>query len=153
MPLCNTKAKPPPVLPFLTVLWDEKFMGGRCEGVLLSSGLIHVSVTQHISSLLSLMKWWNVGILLQMEWAFTNAHLSRVVLQNDACLSLVGCFSRFSCTPVPLLLRKLCIHVKPVSYAFLDAMYLVENPGSSSGLPMPHRFPPNSQCNNFGLHL
>ena len=47
----------------------------------------------------------------------------------------------------------LCIDVKPVSYAFLDAMYLVENPGSSSGLPVHHRFPPKSQCNNFRLHL
>ena len=67
--------------------YEMNSLWGRHEGVLLSSGLIHVSVTQHIFSLLSLTKCWNVGILLQMEPAFTNVHLSRVGLLKDPSLS------------------------------------------------------------------
>ena len=98
-----------------------KVYGGRHEGVLLWSGLIHVSVTQHISSLLSLTKWWNVGILLQMKWAFTNAHLSRVGLLKDLSLSLTRCFSRLSCTPLPLpwVLFVLMSHLFPMHFWIL----------------------------------
>ena len=94
---------------------------------------------------------WNVGILLQIEQTFTNAHLSRVGLQNDPSLSLVRCFNRLSCTPLPLpsVLFVLTSNLFPMHFW----MYLVENPGSNSGLPMHYRFPPNSQCNNFRPHL